>query len=276
MGPRIGIGRTFGESLRLLGRDFVAFAGAAYLLYLPLIALVVALVVALRAGETSSAEPAASTGLPTPYETDSVSLPGAVALLGRLVLAPLVTAACVRGALRRLRGEAVTLADTLRLGRPLVLPLVGQSLIIGVVAWVAGIAILPGLMVWAAWFVAPVVLVIERRSVVASLRRSWDITIGHRLRIFFFVCALWIGDHLIWFLATAGAIRLDHVRFAEPLALLLEPPLAALAGLFAAFVYFELRRVRARYLPDEPVDLAALLERDPADEELALPAAGVR
>jgi hypothetical protein len=129
----------------------------------------------------------------------------------------LITATIIYGVVQELRGRRVSLVESLRRGIGLLLPVVGVAILVGLATAAAIIVpVIPGfivtdllwvgipvafvlaLMVMIRLWVSVPAAVVERPGVVASLRRSSELTRGRRWSIFgllliVFVLSLIIG-----------------------------------------------------------------------------------
>lgn len=119
-------------------------------------------------------------------------------IVGSYVLGLLTTGAFVYGVFQQLRGEPAGVGDCLRVGLTRLLPVVGVAALaalltaLGLVALIIG-AIVVACMLW----VAVPVAVVERPGVVASLKRSAQLTSGHKGTIFGIVFVIGIMDRAV-------------------------------------------------------------------------------
>jgi hypothetical protein len=127
-----------------------------------------------------------------------------------VVLNQLSQAILVYGAFQDMRGQPVSLIESIRAGLRRLLPVIGLA-VLGSILAVAGLAVLvvPGLIVLTAWFVATPVCVVERLGPWRSLDRSARLTKGYRWKIFGLLVSLiliaGLGATLIEFLVSAVA-----------------------------------------------------------------------
>lgn len=227
MGPQIETGSVFGRGFSTLFAHFGIFYGVSLAIHSPLILL------SLVAGDV-----APGSDLATLEELGSLLVPA--------ILGPLATAVIIRGVYRHLRGQEVTLEETWRGVGSLWLPILGASILIGLAVILGYIAcIVPGLIVQTGLFVALPVLVVERLGVTGSLSRSWSLTDGNRVRIFFVVVGLMLlallGGGALG--GAFGALGLGDTSI-DVLTHLLAALITALEAVLAAVVYFDLRRLR--------------------------------
>ena len=84
-----------------------------------------------------------------------------------------------------MRGREVSLAESLQVGLGRFLPILGMAFLVSLLAGLAILAfIVPGLMLATMWFVAAPACVVEKLGPWASMRRSRELTKGHRWKIF--------------------------------------------------------------------------------------------
>jgi hypothetical protein len=102
-----------------------------------------------------------------------------------VVLNQLSQAILVYGAFQDMRGQPVSIAESVRAGLRRLFPVIGLA-VLGSLLAIAGLAVLvvPGLIVLTAWFVATPVCVVERLGPWRSLDRSARLTKGYRWKVF--------------------------------------------------------------------------------------------
>src|SRR5260370_15647777 len=171
-----------------------------------------------------------------------------VALLGsilQIVCTSLADAAIIYGVVQELRGRGFTFAESLSAGFSRLGPVIGLSLVVGILAGLGSLLLLvPGLIVMTMYYVAIPACVAERLGVGDSMRRSAYLTKGNRWRIFgiviLVILATMIVGGLVGFLAAliGGVTVVDIALY----------PIQAIAGAFNAVVvgvlYYQLRVVR--------------------------------
>jgi uncharacterized membrane protein len=101
------------------------------------------------------------------------------------VLNILSQAVIVHAAFQAMRGRPASLAGSLGVGLARFLPIIGLAFISGFLIVLAGLLlIVPGLILITMWFVGTQVCVVERLGPWASLKRSAQLTKGHRWKVF--------------------------------------------------------------------------------------------
>jgi hypothetical protein len=103
----------------------------------------------------------------------------------QLILWSLATATCLYGSYQIMRGQSFSVGESFRIGLKRLGPVVGTAFLGGLLVELAFLLfVIPGLIVWCALYVATPACVIERLGAKASLRRSRELTKGHRWAIF--------------------------------------------------------------------------------------------
>jgi hypothetical protein len=102
-----------------------------------------------------------------------------------IVLGTLSQAIVLHGAFQHLRGRPVSLVDCLKVGLQRFFPIIGVALVVSVAVMFASVLlIVPGMILYAMWFVATPVCVVEQLGPFRSMGRSRELTKGHRWKIF--------------------------------------------------------------------------------------------
>jgi hypothetical protein len=170
------VGRVFGRTASLLARNFPTFFVISMIASLPTILMV----------PTSPDVPA------DPFRNLGWGLLG---LFLMTVLGTLSQAIVLYGAFQDMRGRRVDLAESVRVGLRRFLPIAGLALGVTLLS-ILGLALLvvPGLIWLTKWFVAVPTCMVEGLGVSASMRRSAQLTKGHRWKIFGLMALLIIVD----------------------------------------------------------------------------------
>jgi len=118
-------------------------------------------------------------------------------LLGH-VLSTLSEAVVLYGAFQGMRGQPVNLGESIRIGLRRFFPVVGVAISVSILAFLACMLFLiPGLILFVAWFVAAPACVVEGRGVFASMARSAQLTRGLRWKIFGLMTLAYISDGIV-------------------------------------------------------------------------------
>lgn len=175
------------------------------------------------------------------------------ALLPSIVLQQLAAAALVHLTYDRLRGRRTTVGRSFRTALQRLLPVLAVALIVGLIM-LAGFFLLlvPGLIAMVCLYVAIPVAVLERRSIVESLRRSLDMTAGRRWPVFWIVLVLLSIGLGVAVVGAALTLGVDEVvgGFAQ---IALSLVTTGIGGVAQCVVYDRLRR-----LDGDADDLAAV------------------
>ena len=240
MGPSIQTGNVFNRSFSVLTARFGPLYGSVVTVYVPFIGILF-FVSTLQSSDRTTV------------------LLDAFGWIGFVLVAPLASAAVIRGVFLHLRGEEVRFDDCWRgLGR-LWLRILGVSILAGL-ATVIGfmLCVIPGLIVQAGLFVSIPALVIEDVGVADALDRSWKLTDGHRARIFFIALGLWLLSVVVGGIVLLVVAQLGLPSTAgELLSQVLQSFLTTLQAVVAGVVYFDLRELREGLTLD---DLAAVFD----------------
>ena len=168
-----------------------------------------------------------------------------------LLAAPLITGALTYGVAQELRKRQATVADCLRIGLGSTVHVLAISFLEGLALFFGFVAcVVPGLFLLSALSVAVPVTIEERPGILASLKRSFELTEGVRLPIFGVMILIIIAGALVqralmYFLGGTpfgGAIPLAVVRMVDTI----------FEATAAAVIYYRLRSAR------EGVELSSL------------------
>jgi hypothetical protein len=160
------VGSVISRSGALLSRHFLTFFIVTVIAYSP--GLLIASVQATQPVETSAALGRA--------------LLGAVLLI---VLSQLGDAIILHAAFQDMRGRPVRLVESLNVGLHRILPLIGLAFVGGFLVGLGVVLlIIPGLILYTMWLVGVPACVVERLGPWTSLRRSRELTKGHRWGVF--------------------------------------------------------------------------------------------
>ncbi len=112
-------------------------------------------------------------------------------MLLMIILSVLSQAVVLYGAFQVMRGRPVNLAESARIGLRRFFPIVGLALSTGLLIGLASpLLVFPGLMLYTMWFVATPACVVEQLGPFRSMRRSRELTKGHRWKIFGLMLAI--------------------------------------------------------------------------------------
>lgn len=195
--------------------------------------------------------------------------------LGTMLLGFVAQAAVIYAVLQELRGESVSVGDSLRVGLVRILAVLGVTLLsaicIAAGPFLAGLAVglggrilllplAPVALAWSAylscalWVVVPVV-VVERAGVMRALGRSSKLAYGHKWRILLILLILLVIQFGI--AAVAGVVTMTSVKAGLVLELVIALLFGALSATVAAVGYHDLRRAKEGVGVDDLVKVFA-------------------
>jgi hypothetical protein len=164
------VGRVLNRTSSVLSRNFLIFFVVTAVAHLPALLL-------FKAGNMS----ANPTG--TELAVAMIMLFGGLALM--VVLSTLSQAIVLYGAFQNMRGREVSLNESLQVGLRRFFPIIGLAIWMTFLGMLAALALIfPAFILFTMWFVATPVCVVEQLGPSASMRRSRELTKGHRWKIF--------------------------------------------------------------------------------------------
>ena len=229
------IGAVMGRGFQILFRNFFPF------IVLCLIITVPSFVLSLWINQAE-------------LEQTLAGQPGPLAVFAAVVLVLLLTlvatAALVYGTVQELRGQTISMSACISRGLSTMLPVLGVAVLVGVIFMIGFILlVIPGVIAYLVLWVAIPVAVIERPGAIASLRRSAQLTKGHRwqilgivvlIQILQIVVSIVIGALVEFLLVAPGS----DPSASAPLAAVdwvLQAFFTALAAVISAVGYHDLR-----------------------------------
>jgi hypothetical protein len=131
-------------------------------------------------------------------------------------IASIVAALYIQGALSRIVQDVRedgkvdwTVGELLKSINPKLLPLLGLSIVVGVLVFIGLIFfIIPGVILALIWFVAVPVMIIEDKGVFESMSRSGELTKSNRWRLFGLMVVVYLGILVVFLLAAALTVAL--------------------------------------------------------------------
>ena len=163
------VGRVLTRAVSVLSRRFLPFCIVTFVAFLPLIAV-------SRASISGEIDP----------DQTLIILGLSFALaMAQMMISTFTSAVILHGAFQDMRHRPVSLAESLKVGLRRFLPLLGLAFLMALLI-VLGFALLiiQGLILYTMWFVAVAACVVERTGPWTSMRRSRELTKGHRWKIF--------------------------------------------------------------------------------------------
>lgn len=190
---RFDMGRVISRTFGAIGKNFLPFTVLTLLLYaIPQFAIQWGMIHAAQIGGTS------------------VFGVAGVGVLCSTIFSLALQAGLVHGTVMSLAGRPATIGDGLRTGLRAFLPLFVLSVLMILGEWVGFVAlVVPGIMLAIRWSVAVPALVGERRGIFGSMKRSAELTRGHRWSIFGLFVVLLILMWIIGIVSAAVAASLN-------------------------------------------------------------------
>jgi hypothetical protein len=214
------IGRVFSRTVTLLSRNFPIYFVVAALAALPAVVL-----------EHSGAQKG-----------------GAGQLLGFVLMAalgPLSQAIMMHAASQDMRGDPVSLSESVRFGLGRWLPLIGLSLCLGLAIGMGFLLlIVPGFILMAMWYVATPACIVERLGVSASFARSSALTKGHRWQVFGMMLLIAIPEVVIAAVIKAALGLTGSAGLVMSGSLVWAGLAGAFGAIFVVAIYHDLRAAK--------------------------------
>jgi hypothetical protein len=245
---RFEISRVLSRTFGVLGRNFGPFIlTAAVLVGLPM--------VALGFVQLPQVADAPRAGQPITTFVDAAFFLWIVAYV---VTAALLQAVLIHGAVADLNGRKASLLDGLSTAMSKALPLIGLSLVVGLLTGLGTLLlIVPGILIALAFCVAVPSLVVERRGVFDAMQRSRDLTRNHRGAIFGLFILYAVATLIIQMMgsAIAGLAAVGGIKsFLAVNSLVVTPIVQVLNALLlaagTASIYYELRFIKEGVGPE--------------------------
>jgi hypothetical protein len=160
------VGPVISRSVSVMARHFLSFFIVSLIAFSPLFLL--------RAGTAAA-------------ETDPIQalITIGIGFVLLMVLSMFSSAIILQGAFQDMRHRPVNVLDSLKVAVRRLLPLIGLALLETVLLLLGLILlVVPGFMLYTMWLVAVAACVVERTGPWRSLRRSQELTKGHRWKVF--------------------------------------------------------------------------------------------
>ena len=186
------IGRALARSFRVLSRNFLIFVVVSTVALLPMYLIL----------QAAASDPDVYARAATPEAELQAALrvlgwTGLAVVVG-LVFSTLSQAIVLYGAFQDMLGRRVDLEASMRVGLRRFLPIMGVALASTLLTLLGFIAlVVPGLIVFTRWAVVMPACIVDRLGVDSSLRRSAELTRGHRWKIFGMLVLLVVADLIV-------------------------------------------------------------------------------
>ncbi len=180
MGP-VTTGSLIQRSFDIFRAGFVPFFTLALIFYTPVAVLQM---IAFGSGNADPATIATSSGL--------------LLMLAYVLLIPIASAAVVYGVFQGLRGRPATIGQCISVAAARWLAILGLAILTVVVVGVGYmLCVIPGVLLTYGLFIAGPVLIVEQLNPVEAMKRSWELTDGYKLILFFLALAIGILQFLV-------------------------------------------------------------------------------
>jgi len=169
-----------------------------------------------------------------------------VTSIGASFLFLLASAAICYGTFEQLRGRHATIGQSIGVGLKRLLPVVGVGILAGLCV-IGGLFLLviPGIIFLCMLWVAVPVAVVERPGVLASLKRSAELTSGYKIQIFGISLVLWLISYgvnkLLEKTFISKTMTLSELKTYMVISLLVMAILYSLQAVATAVGYHDLR-----------------------------------
>jgi uncharacterized membrane protein len=121
-------------------------------------------------------------------------------------------------AFQAMRGRPINLAESAKIGLGRFFPIIGLIICVGILTGLATLLlVVPGIMLYLAWFVATPVCVVERLGPFRSMGRSRELTQGNRWKIFGMLLLIFLVGFTIGSLLTVGVVLILYATGGMPL-----------------------------------------------------------
>ncbi len=112
-------------------------------------------------------------------------------MLAHMLLIPIAAAAVVYGVFQGLRGRPATIGLCISVAGGRWLAILTLAVLTGLVSGVGYLlCVIPGFVLTCGLFVAAPVLIVESMDPIAAMKRSWELTDGYKLTLFFLSMAI--------------------------------------------------------------------------------------
>lgn len=167
---------------------------------------------------------------------------GTIARVGGGLAGLVVSGAVTYGVFQQLRGEKVSLSQCVQVGLSRFVPIFLTGLLLGL-ALMVGFAclVIPGLILLPGLYVAVPVATVENPGPVDSLKRSWALTQGNKLNIFFAVLVMGLAVGLVTGVIAFIVAIISTAAMMQVVIQAISLFIGAVGGVMGAVVYHDLR-----------------------------------
>jgi Membrane domain of glycerophosphoryl diester phosphodiesterase len=251
----VRLGRIFDRAISIYTRNFLLFSAVTLIAYAPLVFL------------TPATGNSVALGAPEP---SAMLIPLVFLFIGLVFLSQAIL---IHASFQDMRGRPVNIFDSLNVSLTRLVPLIGLGLLIGlaVVLAIAVISIVAGLgvamfgggpagavigggmvvvgvvamiMLVVRWFSAVPACMVERLGPVKSLRRSSQLTKGHRWKIFGALILLYLVSAVVGVILSTLLGKVGGFLFASIATLMWNGVWGAFFAIFIVVTYHDLRSAK--------------------------------
>lgn len=181
---------------------------------------------------------------PAPGTPPNLGLIWVPALLSTILLF-MIQGATIYGATNEMRGRGFSVGEALSKGLARFLPLLGVSLLVGLMTGIGIILlIVPGLIVLCIFYAAAVVCVVEQKGVFASLSRSAELTKGYRWKILGLLLIVGVVSAVVGAIVGGIGTALAGHLVGNLLAQVIQIYVGAYGSVLIALAYYTLRSIK--------------------------------
>jgi hypothetical protein len=217
------IGRCFTRTFNVLTRHFLMFSAVMAVAAAPSVALI---------------------GVPTINSSNSLRA-GVIVLVATFlsgILGILGQAVVVHGAFQDMRHRRVDFTESLKVGLSRFLPVLGLAILVMLGMWLGFmLLIIPGLILMVRWYIAAPACVVERIGPRASMKRSAELTKGHRWKVFGAIILLYMGAGIATQVVTTSFTTMGGPMLGLAGSLIAQSITGAFVAIFVVVTYYELR-----------------------------------
>ena len=218
------IGRCFTRTFNVLTRHFLMFSAVMAVAAAPSVALI-GVVPTINSSNSLRA------GVIVLVAT---FLSGILGILGQAVV--------VHGAFQDMRHRPVDFTESLKVGLSRFFPVLGLAILVMLGMWLGFmLLIIPGLILMVRWYIAAPACVVERIGPRASMKRSAELTKGHRWKVFGAIILLYMGAGIATQVVTTSFTTMGGPMLGLAGSLIAQSITGAFVAIFVVVTYYELR-----------------------------------
>jgi hypothetical protein len=232
--PQFTIGNALSTTTAVFGRHALGFSLISAIMFVPVVIIGGVILFIFGLQEFINGNPSDAHG--------GIIFGGALAFLVYYAAIVVAMAALAYGTIQDLRNQYTGIGPCLSRAFGSLVPLALAGLAVGLLVMLGTIAlVVPGLMIWTALSVAGPAIVVERLGTGAGMRRSRELTKGHRWPVFGAVFLTAIILNIISYVLTHVVGPIFGQLANGILSLVLTIVFQAFQAVLVAVIYFQLR-----------------------------------